>query len=149
MPGRKRKNKGRAIKHVIKEEDVFEILSNLMSLCDALIDEEIRSDATDVTDPKVLSDWLLTAVVALEFAYVCYRRRVKILYDELYERTRSSQKVENEDVNATIDEIRVGLREFMGDVMHEDGLSFRDGIEIVPLDEMAPEYRINMKGGDA
>ena len=145
MQGKKKKNKGMVLPYSVVEEEMFENVSNIVNICDSLIDDEIRTEVSDVKD---MANVLFTMTMSLELAYVCFRRRLHVLFDALHDLAGSPER-SLDDISATIDDIRIGHKEFMNDIMHEDGVSFLSGIEIVPLGDLEPEARINMKGGDA
>ncbi len=129
------------------KDEVFKIFKKLMKVCDLAVSDVLDDDYADIAD---MSGQVVTIMMAIEFAYICYRNRLKLFMDTLND-AADMDVFDDEDLRDAVDYARVCLQPTLKSVMIADRKLFKRSLEIISLDDVTdPEMRINVsKGGDA
>ncbi len=113
------------------KEAVFKAFTEIMLTCDESIDEVIRDDWADITD---MSGQVVNVMMAIEFAYICYRNRLKVFMESLND--AAGMEVFDEDaLRDIVDYARVSLQPMLKSIMVSDKKMFKESLEVVPVDE--------------
>jgi len=129
------------------KDTVFRVFTDLMSRCDDAVEETVKDELADITD---MSSQVVNVMMAIEFAYVCYRNRLKIFMESLNEAAEVTI-FDDDDLRDAVDYARVNLHPMLRSIMVADKKMFKRSLEVVSMDdETDPENRINVKTrGDA
>jgi len=131
----------------LDRDAIFKAFSHIMSCCDDAIEDVVTDSWADITE---MSSQIINVMMAIEFAYICYRNRLKFFMESLND-AAESDVFDDEDLRSVVEYARVSLRSMLKSVMMEDKKIFKKSLEVVSLDEETEvEKRINVKErGDA
>lgn len=113
------------------KDAVFKAFSDIMLTCDEAMDEVVRDDWADITD---MSGQVVNVMMAIEFAYVCYRNRLKVFMESLNE-AAGMEVFDDEALRDIVDYARVSLHPMLKSIMVSDKEMFKESLEVVPMDE--------------